>query len=93
MLRSGQGELLGDTLLQLLLRILLSSSFALVGTSTVLPSPISTLLLLLLELGGILVTLLHCAELVSSLLVGGDIDNTLTPAGFPSHTKGADDSL
>ena len=58
-----------------------------------LPSPISVLLLLLLELGGILVTLFYCAELVSSLLVRGDIDNSLLSAGFPSQVHGVSDRL
>ena len=93
LLRSRWGELLSDTLLQLLLRILLSSSFASTGTSMVLPSPISALLLLLLELGGILVTLLRCAELVSSLLVRGDVDDSLSSAGFPSHVESSVDCL
>ena len=58
----------------------------------VLPGPISALLLLL-ELGCVLVTLLNHAELVSSLLVVGEVDNSLTAAGFPSHTEGANDAL
>ena len=94
MLWSGRGKLLGDTLLQLLLRILLSSSFALTGTSPLLPHPISALLLLLLllELGGVLISLPNRAELVSSLLVvGGDVDDSLSSAGFPSCVKSVDD--
>ena len=93
MLRSRWGKLLGDTLLQLLLCILFTSSFAPTGSSLLLPSPISALLLLLLEWGGVLVTLLHHAELVSSLLVGGDINNTLSLAGFPSHVEGPGNCL
>ena len=93
MLRSRRGKLLDDTLLQLLLRILLSSSLASAGMSSLLPCPISALLLLLLELGGILVTMLHHAELVSSLLVGRDVDDSLSSAGFPSHVKSATNCL
>ena len=67
-LRSRRGKLLSDALLQLLLRILLSSSFTSTRASTLLPRPISALLLLLLllELGGVLVSLLNRAELVGS---------------------------
>ena len=93
-LRSRRGKLLSDALLQLLLRILLSSSFTSTRTSSLLPRPISTLLLLLLllELGGVLVSLLNRAELVSSLLVvRGDVDDSLSSAGFPSRVKGAND--
>ena len=59
-----------------------------------LPRPISALLLLLLllELGGVLVSLFNRAELVSSLLViGGDIDNSLSSASLPSGVKSAND--
>ena len=88
-MRSGRRQLLGDALLQLLLRILLSSSFASTGTSPLLPRPISALLL---ELGGVLVSLLNCAELVSSLLVvGGDVDDFLSSASLPSGVKSAND--
>ena len=93
-LRSRQGELLSDALLQLLLRIFLSSSFTSTRASALLPCPISALLLLLLllELGGVLVSLFNRAELVSSLLViGGDVDDSLSSAGFPSRVKGAND--
>ena len=93
MLRSGRRELLGDALLQLLLCIFLSSLLSSTGASTLLPSPISALLLLLLELGGVLVTLLHRAELVSSLLVRGDVDDSLSSAGFPSQVHGVSDRL
>ena len=61
-----------------------------------LPHPITALLLLLLllELGGVLISLLNRAELVSSLLVvGGDVDDSLSLAGFPSHVKGGDNRL
>ena len=50
-----------------------------------LPRPISALLL---ELGGVLVSLLNHTELVSSLLVRGDIDDSLSLAGFPSQVHG-----
>ena len=83
------GELLNDALLQLLLRILLSSSFTLARASTLLPRPISALLL---ELGGALVSLFNRTELVGSLLViGGDVNNSLASAGFPSRVKSVND--
>ena len=50
LLRSRRGQLLSNTLLQLLLHVFLSSSLASAGTSSLLPCPISVLLLLLLEL-------------------------------------------
>ena len=93
-MRSGWEELLGNALLQLLLHIFLSSLFTSSRASTLLPRPISALLLLLLllELGGVLVSLFNRAELVGSLLVvGGDIDNSLSSAGFPSCVKSAND--
>ena len=55
-----------------------------------LPRPISALLLLLLllELGGILVSLFNRAELVSPLLViPGDVDDSLSSASFPGRVK------
>ena len=55
-----------------------------------LPRPISALLLL--ELGGVLVSLFNRAELVSSLLViGRKVDDSLSSAGFPSGVKSAND--
>ena len=93
-LRSRRGKLLSYALLQLLLCILLSSSFASARASTILPRPISALLLLLLllELGGIWVSLFNRAELISSLLVvGGDVNDSLSSAGFPSRMKSTDD--
>ena len=93
-LRSRRGKLLSNALLQLLLCILFSSSFTSARASTLLPRPISALLLLLLllELGGVLVSLFNCAELVSSLLViSGDGDDSLSSAGFPSRVKSAYD--
>ena len=93
-MRSGLGGVLDNTLLQLLLRVLLSSSFTSARVSTLLPHPISALLLLLLllELGGVLVSLLNRAELVSSLLViARDVDDSLSSAGFPSRMKSAND--
>ena len=95
MLRSRWGKLLGNTLLQLLLRIFLSSSFASTRASSLLPGPISALLLLLLllELGHILVTLFNRTELVSSLLVIWEVNNSLSSAGFPSHTKGTNNGF
>ena len=91
MLRSGRRRLLDNTLLQLLLRIFLSSSFSSTRASSILPRPISALLLLLLllELGGVLVPLFNHAELVSSLLVGY-VDDSLSSAGFPSRVKSID---
>ena len=46
---------------------------------------------MLLELGGVLVSLLNRAELVSSLLVGGDVDDSLSSASLPSGVKSAND--
>ena len=90
-MRSRQRKLLGNTLLQLLLCVLLSSSFTSARGSTLLPSPISALLLL--KLGRILVTLFNCSELICLLLVIGEVDDSLSTAGFPGHAECANDTL